>query len=388
MSEYQYYEFQAIDRPLSEADRSALRNLSTRARITATSFTNHYEWGDFKGDPQQLMERWFDLHLYLANWGTRRLMIRLPKRLVDHSRLDAFLPAGDLVDILVSGDNLIVDIGVDIYNDEWPAYDEEDDWDDGSRWLGVLAPLRADVLSGDLRLFYLLWLKALELGELADDETEPLPGIGPLTGALEAFADFIRLDPHLLQSAVEAPGAEESGELSANAAREAISTISEAEKTALLQRLADGDPHVTAELRSRVRKAVAHAAGKTSTDHRTVADIQSRAAEIRAAREAIAAERREAERQRQAREAEAKRRVRLDAIRRRGTAVWNEVEEAIAKRNSGGYEHAISLLLDLQMLAGEDGKAGPFTDRLRSLRERHARKPRLIERLERLDGSS
>ena len=45
MSEYQYYEFQAIDRPLGEADLEALRNLSTRARITATSFVNTYEWG-------------------------------------------------------------------------------------------------------------------------------------------------------------------------------------------------------------------------------------------------------------------------------------------------------------------------------------------------------
>ena len=62
MSEYQYYEFQAIDRPLGEADRKALRDISTRARITATSFVNSYEWGDFKGDPAKLMERWFDLH--------------------------------------------------------------------------------------------------------------------------------------------------------------------------------------------------------------------------------------------------------------------------------------------------------------------------------------
>jgi hypothetical protein len=52
MSEYQYYEFQAIDRPLSEADRQALRDLSKRSRITATSFTNSYEWGSFKGDPR------------------------------------------------------------------------------------------------------------------------------------------------------------------------------------------------------------------------------------------------------------------------------------------------------------------------------------------------
>ncbi|MGD0764049.1 MAG: hypothetical protein ABR929_12830 [Roseiarcus sp.] len=48
MSEYQYYEFQAIDRPLGEADRQALRGLSRRARITATSFTNSYEWGELQ----------------------------------------------------------------------------------------------------------------------------------------------------------------------------------------------------------------------------------------------------------------------------------------------------------------------------------------------------
>jgi hypothetical protein len=50
MSEYQYYEFQAIDRPLDRAAQDALRSISSRARITATSFTNHYEWGDLKGD--------------------------------------------------------------------------------------------------------------------------------------------------------------------------------------------------------------------------------------------------------------------------------------------------------------------------------------------------
>jgi hypothetical protein len=79
MSEYQYYEFQAIDRPLDRAAQDALRSISSRARITATSFTNQYEWGDLKGDPHKFMERWFDLHLYVANWGTRRLMIRVPK---------------------------------------------------------------------------------------------------------------------------------------------------------------------------------------------------------------------------------------------------------------------------------------------------------------------
>jgi len=42
MSEYQYYEFLAVDRPLDERQQAEVRTLSTRARITATSFTNEY----------------------------------------------------------------------------------------------------------------------------------------------------------------------------------------------------------------------------------------------------------------------------------------------------------------------------------------------------------
>ena len=83
VSEYQYYEFAAVDRPLGARELDALRGLSTRAHITPTSFVNTYEWGNFKGDPRRLVERYFDAFLYLANWGTRELIVRLPARLVD-----------------------------------------------------------------------------------------------------------------------------------------------------------------------------------------------------------------------------------------------------------------------------------------------------------------
>jgi hypothetical protein len=47
MSEYQYYEFQTIDKPLDKKAVQALRTLSSRAQITPTSFVNEYNWGDF-----------------------------------------------------------------------------------------------------------------------------------------------------------------------------------------------------------------------------------------------------------------------------------------------------------------------------------------------------
>ncbi len=53
MSEYQYYEFLAIDRPLDAAEQAEVQSMSTRARITATSFVNDYHWGNFRADPDR-----------------------------------------------------------------------------------------------------------------------------------------------------------------------------------------------------------------------------------------------------------------------------------------------------------------------------------------------
>jgi hypothetical protein len=44
MSEYQYYEFQALDRPLTRREMRELRKYSTCATITDTRFVNHDEW--------------------------------------------------------------------------------------------------------------------------------------------------------------------------------------------------------------------------------------------------------------------------------------------------------------------------------------------------------
>src|SRR2546423_11381245 len=83
MSEYQYYEFQAVDRPLSKREMAELRALSTRATITPTRFANFYNWGSFRGNPSVLMEKYFDAFVYVATWGTHELMLRLPRRLLD-----------------------------------------------------------------------------------------------------------------------------------------------------------------------------------------------------------------------------------------------------------------------------------------------------------------
>ena len=59
------------------------------------------------------------------------------------------------------------------------------------------------MLAGDLRLFDLLWSTAVqaEVSRLAGPE--PMPGIGPMSAALEAFAQFFGIDSDLVQAAEE-----------------------------------------------------------------------------------------------------------------------------------------------------------------------------------------
>ena len=107
MSEYQFYDFRAIDRALTKAEMAELRSVSTRAAITPTSFTNHYEWGDLKADPLKLLEKYFDVFLYVANWGTREFYLRLPQEFVDCKLLRAML-SGDAAQVRKCGNSVIV----------------------------------------------------------------------------------------------------------------------------------------------------------------------------------------------------------------------------------------------------------------------------------------
>lgn len=376
MSEYQFYDFQAIDRPLSDEDREVLRGISSRGKITATSFTNSYQWGDFRGDPTQLMQRCFDLHLYLANWGSRRLMIRLPAHLVDRQRLESLIEGVECAELIVADDYLILDM----------ARDELDleDWGEDSERLAALAPLRADIMSGDLRLFYLLWLTEVETDACDEDEAEPMPGIGPLTGSLKAFAEFFGIDPNLVDAAAERPAARMPAAVDAEAGKQIIAALGDEEKTGMLLRLIDGDPHVGYELRARIAERLATSGGEPASIPRTVGELRRRALAVGQEYELAEAARQVAEQKRREDEAEAAREVRLVSIRRRGEEVWKDVEAEIERRNAPGYEKAIELLGDLRALADQEGSTDDFDLRVNYIRDRHAGKRAFIGRLTKL----
>jgi hypothetical protein len=169
----------------------ALRTLSSRATITPTSFTNVYEWGDFRGSPETLMADFFDAFLYLANWGTRCLSFRFRQETVDLRTLKKYC-LGEDAKVRKKGQSIIVDLTSE---DEGGNFD-----DDGEGRLSSLIPLRGDIAAGDLRPLYLCWLMSVSAGEVEDDAEEPPcpTGLRELPAAHEAFVEFMRIDRDLV----------------------------------------------------------------------------------------------------------------------------------------------------------------------------------------------
>ena len=72
---------------------------------------------------------------------------------------------------------------------------------------------------------------------------------------------------------------------------------------------------------------------------------------------------------------------RLDQLASEEEAAWSRVDALIAARKPGEYDAAVTLLTDLQALAERDDRDDTFALRTIALRQTHARKPSLIERL-------
>jgi hypothetical protein len=202
MSEYQYYEFRAIDHPLTAEQKAAVSALSSRAQVTSHMASFVYNYGDFRGDPEQLMTDYFDAMLYMANWGSRRLMFRIPHGLIDTKHVGRYCISEE-IDRRTDRNKTHVIVDFDFHDEGQVG------WTEGEGWLDDLIDLREELIQGDDRVWYLAWLKAAEnalMPEHIDAETlePPIPeGLGQLSPALESFVRFLDIDEALLAVAAQ-----------------------------------------------------------------------------------------------------------------------------------------------------------------------------------------
>jgi hypothetical protein len=386
VSEYQYYEFLAIDRPLDDDEQAQVRSLSTRATITATSFVNEYHWGDFKGDPSRLMQRYYDAHLYVANWGTHQVMFRLPCDLLNPDVVEDYR-VDDQMSAWVTDKFIVL-----AFTSEDEAGEFDFDYDPGAL-LASIVGVRAELAAGDLRPLYLAWLAAYGAWERdedvfdrdADEDLEPPvpPGLRTITAAQRALAEFLRLDDDLLATAAQASPpladtTDDPGELTAW-----IADLPDSDKSRLLARVMQGEAmRVRMELLRRFRDDNTPAAS-VAPPRRKVADLLDDAARHRADRKRRQDAQRAEDEARRAQTRALARERRLDQLAGEQDGAWSRVEAMIATKRPAEYDAAITLLTDLQALAERDGHYDTFTSRTSALRHVHARKTSLIERLDR-----
>ena len=164
--EYQYYEFQAIDRPLTKAEQDYVQGLSSRVRPTATRAVFTYSYADFHGSPLTVLEKCFDAMLYMANWGSYQLAFRFPKAAVNVPALKSYC-VDNIIEVSTAAK--YVTLNIEIHEEEGSGWIEEN-----NNWLGALIPLRQAILQGDYRVLYLAWLQAAAVTTyLEDDAQEP-----------------------------------------------------------------------------------------------------------------------------------------------------------------------------------------------------------------------
>ena len=107
ISDYQYYEFRAIDRALTDAEQADVAKLSSRVDLSPHRAVFTYSYGDFRGAPEKLLAKSFDAMLYLPNWGSRWLYFRFPRKLISPEALAPYC-VDDCISTSTSGDFVVL----------------------------------------------------------------------------------------------------------------------------------------------------------------------------------------------------------------------------------------------------------------------------------------
>jgi len=375
MSAYQYYEFQAIDKPLSEKDREELRAISSRAQITSTSLVNEYNYGNFKGDPLKLVEKYFDAFLYVTNWGTHQFMLKIPRKLIDLDLASQYC-IGDSWTIYEKGDYLIFD---------FTSETEDYDWEEGEGYLSPLISLRSDLIRGDYRCLYLAWLFCAQMDEIEDDEAEPpVPAnLGNLNASLESFANFMRLDKDLIQVAAKNSIEEQKPVKNDQKLKLWIGGLSDSEKDTIIFRLINNnDPHIGNELLQRFRETLAIKDTQNNEKaSRTVMELLQKAEAYTEEKERQIAEQKAKDNARQEKEVAIARGKYLNGLAGRENEIWEKIDALILTKTPKAYDEAIRHLIDLKDLATKNNTASLFKSKLMAIRENHSRKSSFINRI-------
>jgi len=228
---------------------------SSRSSASSTSVTFTYHYGGFPKDEEKVLAEFFDAMLYVANWGTKRLMFRFPKSMVDEKAITqyAISPqyAENYLKFYKKGKFIILDINLS--EEDGGGWIDDDEYE-----LSDLISLREQIINGDYRCLIMAWLKIaeedveMEKDEYEEEEYEenilpPIPaGLKKLNATLTAFEKFFEIDEDILVDVVKQSPSLTKKKLDY---AKLLSKLSAKEKDDFLLRLVNGEPRLDVKFR-------------------------------------------------------------------------------------------------------------------------------------------
>jgi hypothetical protein len=371
MSEYQYHEWQIVDRVLTAEEQAEVESLSSHIDVSSSRAVVTYHWSDFRHDPKQVLLDYFDAYFYMANWGTLQLMFRFPKGLIDEAGISSYLLA-EFISFETIGEYQVLDLEFN------PEYGEG--WMEAESGLSGFIRLRNDLIEGDYRLLYLAWLKAMTISKGWDcdygtefsysEQEPPVPsGLKKLSPSLEHFIEVFELDPFLVQAAAEAS---ETLTISARMNyRKLVALLPREESDAFLVDLANGKPGVAAAVRKRLLAFLPEQKETQTKTPRNIRQLLQRAEEIA-----------QAEQIRRAKEARKQHIAEMKSLAAREEQAWREVDHLLdqGRKIASVYDDATARLKKLKQLAEFQHTEHVFQKRIRAMAEKYANRHALIRR--------
>ena len=375
MSEYQYYEFAAIDGPISDEGLRYARGCSSRANVSRVRWQNTYTFGDFHGSVDTLL-KYYDAHLYIANWGSVRLGLAFPKGAIAAEAIQPYLRGGeryeDTLTVKEIGNRCIVC---------WERNEEGGwGWTEGEGLIDELIGVREELMRGDYRALFLGWLADFDPDEWRAPEDgavvmPPIPaGLDHLSPALAALIKHFPVDPDALAVAAGLSHASTPNRIPLAAVLERLSV---SEMRALLARVAEGGGSgVMTELNRLAYSRVQIPVGQTMR----CTDFAAKTIETREVRQKKEAEAAAAKRQRKAE----LRKQHLASVMQRADTLWSGIDPLMDQKIASAYDQAAAQLQELRDAYAQAGDTGGFQQKLNGFRRRYSNRPAMLRRIEKL----
>lgn len=243
-----------------------------------------------------------------------------------------------------------------------------------------LAPVREELLRGDLRSLAIGWLRAVTTGEAGVDALEPAPanGLQEWTGAQQALAEFLEVDKDLLSGAGMDSLPRQSAEADETVFDAWLDQLSQPEARQYLRQLLSGQgARAEREVKRRFATWQAMRGPVEQGRRRTVADLRQLAERAREQRMlAEAGARREAEAVRKK-----LRDFRLAQLALDFPKAWKTVHAEAGKGHASAYDATCRQMVDLRDAYDQQALSASFRAEFRLFLNEHRRRKALVTRL-------